>query len=74
MRQPLYNKDFCQMIIYCIENQPDGGIYDVVGEEKVDYIDIIRTIKRVKQLKNTYYSYSLRTILCVIKNLCRFQS
>jgi nucleoside-diphosphate-sugar epimerase len=51
MRQPLYNKDFCQMIIYCIENQPDGGIYDVVGEEKVDYIDIIRTIKRVKQLK-----------------------
>ena len=51
MRQPLYNKDFCQMIIYCLKNQPDGAIYDVVGEEKVDYIDIIRTIKRVKQLK-----------------------
>ncbi len=51
MRQPLYNKDFCLMIIHCIENQQDGAVYDVVGHEQVDYIDIIRTIKKVKQLK-----------------------
>jgi nucleoside-diphosphate-sugar epimerase len=51
MRQPLYNKDFCRMIIYCLENQPDGVIYNVVGNEQVDYIDIIRTIKKVKKLK-----------------------
>ncbi|MDM8557865.1 NAD(P)-dependent oxidoreductase [Candidatus Parabeggiatoa sp. HSG14] len=51
MRQPLYNKDFCRMIIHCIENQPDGVIYDVVGNEQVDYVDIIRTIKKVKKLK-----------------------
>jgi nucleoside-diphosphate-sugar epimerase len=51
MRQPLYNKDFCRMIIHCMENQPDGAIYDVVGNEQVDYVDIIRTIKKVKKLK-----------------------
>jgi len=51
MRQPLYNKDFCLMIIDCIEKQPEGTIYDVVGNEKVDYIDIIRTIKKAKKLK-----------------------
>jgi len=51
MRQPLYNKDFCRMIIYCLENQPNGDIYDVVGDQQVDYIDIIRTIKRAKALK-----------------------
>jgi nucleoside-diphosphate-sugar epimerase len=51
MRQPLYNKDFCRMIIYCLENQPNGNIYDVVGDQQVDYIDIIRTIKRAKALK-----------------------
>ncbi|MCK5522365.1 MAG: NAD-dependent epimerase/dehydratase family protein [Thiomargarita sp.] len=51
MRQPLYNKDFCRMIIHCIENQPDGTTYDIVGNEEVDYVDIIRTIKRVKKLK-----------------------
>jgi nucleoside-diphosphate-sugar epimerase len=51
MRQPLYNKDFCRMIIHCIENQPDGTIYDIVGNEEVNYVDIIRTIKKVKKLK-----------------------
>lgn len=51
MRQPLYNKDFCKMIIHCIENQPDGEIYDVVGDQQVDYVDIIRTIKKVKRSK-----------------------
>jgi len=51
MRQPLYNKDFCRMIIHCMENQPDGAIYDVVGNEQVDYVDIIRTIKKIKKLK-----------------------
>ena len=51
MRLPLYNKDFCRMIIHCIENQPAGTIYDIVGDEQVDYVDIIRTIKRVKKRK-----------------------
>ncbi len=51
MRQPLYNKDFGRIIIDCIENQPDGDIYDIVGNEQVDYVDIIRTIKKVKKLK-----------------------
>jgi nucleoside-diphosphate-sugar epimerase len=50
MRQPLYNKDFGRIIIDCIENQPDGNIYDIVGNEQVDYVDIIRTIKKVKKL------------------------
>ncbi len=61
MRQPLYNKDFCRMIIHCMENQPDGAIYDVVGNEQVDYVDIIRTIKKVKKLKTLiiHIPYSL---------------
>jgi nucleoside-diphosphate-sugar epimerase len=51
MRQPLYNRDFCQMIIHCMEQQPDAAIYDIVGDQRIDYIDIIRTIKKVKKLK-----------------------
>ena len=50
-RQPLYNKDFCNIIIYCIEHQPEGKIYDIVGNTAIDYVDIIRTIKQVKGLK-----------------------
>jgi nucleoside-diphosphate-sugar epimerase len=51
MRQPLYERDFCRCIVWCLEHQPDGRIYDIVGDTRIDYIDIIRTIKRVKQLR-----------------------
>jgi nucleoside-diphosphate-sugar epimerase len=46
MRQPLYVGDFCNIIISCIENRIADGIYNISGHEKVDYIDIIREIKR----------------------------
>ena len=50
MRQPLYERDFCRCIVKCIDRQPDGDVYDVCGDTRIDYIDIIRTIKRVKRL------------------------
>ena len=51
MRQPLYNRDFCRVIIACMERQPDGATYDLVGPDEVAYVDIIRTIKRVKGIR-----------------------
>lgn len=51
MRQPLYVGDFCNVIISCIENQIRDGIYNITGLEKVDYIDIIREIKRATHCK-----------------------
>lgn len=46
MRQPLYAGDFCNVIIDCIQNRSHNGIYNISGHEKVDYIDIIREIKK----------------------------
>jgi nucleoside-diphosphate-sugar epimerase len=51
MRQPLYERDFCRCIVRCIETQPDGNVYDVVGETRIDYVDIIKTIKKAKNLR-----------------------
>ncbi len=51
MRQPLYVGDFCNLIISCIENRVRDGIYNITGHEKVDYIDIIREIKRATRCK-----------------------
>jgi nucleoside-diphosphate-sugar epimerase len=47
MRQPLYVGDFCNVIISCIERKIPGGIFNISGHERIDYIDIIRQIKRV---------------------------
>lgn len=51
MRQPLYVGDFCNVIISCIEDPSITGVYNITGHEEVDYIDIIRQIKRVTRTK-----------------------
>jgi nucleoside-diphosphate-sugar epimerase len=51
MRQPLYVGDFCNVIISCIENKINKGIYNITGHEQIDYIDIIREIKLATKVK-----------------------
>lgn len=51
MRQPLYERDFCRCIADCIGRERNGEIYDVVGDTRIDYVDIIRTIKKIKGLR-----------------------
>jgi nucleoside-diphosphate-sugar epimerase len=51
LRQPLYVGDFCNVIISCIEGRIVDGTYNISGHEKVDYIDIIRAIKRATGAK-----------------------
>lgn len=51
MRQPLYVKDFCNIIISAMEKQPQNETYNITGREKVDYVDIIRTIKQTLGLR-----------------------
>lgn len=51
MRQPLYVGDFCEIIIKCIEKRISGGIFNISGLEKIDYIEMIRVIKSATNAK-----------------------
>lgn len=51
MRQPLYVGDFCDVIISCIENRILGGVFNISGHEKIDYINMIRAIKKTVNAK-----------------------
>ena len=46
MRQPLYAGDFATIIASCLRSRIAGQRYNITGLEKVDYVDIIRQIKR----------------------------
>ena len=46
LRQPLYAGDVCDIITSCIEHRPNNGIYNISGQEKIDYIDLMREVKR----------------------------
>lgn len=67
LRQPLYERDFCRCIIRCIETRPDGAIYDICGDTRIDYIDIIRTIKRVKRLRTLIFHIPYRLFHGLLK-------
>lgn len=68
MRQPLYVGDFCRIIEHCLQNQPASQVYNISGKEKVDYIDIIREIKKAQNLKTWILNipYSLFWLLLTI--------
>jgi nucleoside-diphosphate-sugar epimerase len=65
MRQPLYVSDFCRIIISCVQNRICDQVYNITGLEKVDYIDIIRHIKKTIDSKTIILPipYSLFYIL-----------
>ena len=46
LRQPLYVGDFCDIIVSCVEQRRIGGVYHITGMEEINYIDIIRTIRK----------------------------
>jgi len=51
LRQPLYNRDFCRVILACLEGGRARVAYDIVGKEDVDYIAIVKAIKETKALR-----------------------
>ncbi|MFA7685206.1 MAG: NAD(P)-dependent oxidoreductase [Candidatus Gracilibacteria bacterium] len=51
IRQPLYVMDFCKIISKCLKLNPSNKTFDIVGQEKVYYIDIMRNIKKAKKLR-----------------------
>lgn len=60
MRQPLYAGDMSNIVISCMHKQIEGA-YNISGMEKIDYIDIIREIKKATNSKTliTKIPYSL---------------
>jgi nucleoside-diphosphate-sugar epimerase len=44
LRQPLYVGDFCDVITASIERRITGA-YNISGQERIDYIDLIRALK-----------------------------
>jgi nucleoside-diphosphate-sugar epimerase len=66
MRQPLYAGDFCNVIISCIEGRVKQGIYNISGHEKVDYIDIIREIKRATRSRTPIVKIPFRAFYAAL--------
>ena len=71
LRQPLYAKDFCRIIEECLHGRHVGKVYNISGQTKIFYIDIIRSIKKVTNSKSIimHIPYSLFFILLKIYSI-----
>lgn len=45
MRQPLYAGDFAEVIVSAIRNRTTGA-YNISGQDRIDYVDLIRALRR----------------------------
>lgn len=45
LRQPLFVADFCDVIVSAIKNRTTGA-YNITGQERIDYVDLIWAMKR----------------------------
>lgn len=45
LRQPLYVGDFCDVIVAAIARRAEGA-FNITGQERIDYIDLIRAMKK----------------------------
>ena len=50
LRQPLYAGDFCNIIVAAIGRRIEGA-YNISGQERIDYLDLIRAMKRATGAK-----------------------
>jgi len=50
LRQPLFAADFCDVIVSSVLNQTTGA-YNITGQERIDYIDLIRAVKKATGAK-----------------------
>ena len=64
IRQPLYVADLCRAILWCSHSRPVGRLYDVTGAAEIEYVELIRSIKR--------HSRASCAILPLPKGLFRF--
>ena len=74
MRQPLYIRDFCRALVWAIEHEPKGEVYDVVGAHRIDYVDIIRLIKKVKGLKTLIVHIPVGLFRALLKTYAAFSA
>lgn len=50
LRQPLYAGDFCDVIVSAIDRRTTGT-YNISGQERIDYIDLMREVRRAAGAK-----------------------
>lgn len=73
LRQPLYVGDFCDIIISSLQRH-QTGTYNISGQEKIDYIDLIRAVKVATRSKTPIVKVPYSAFWLALKTYGLFDS
>ena len=71
LRQPLFAGDFCDIIAASLEREITGA-YNITGQERVDYIDLIRAVKQATGSKTHIVCIPYRLFWLLLKTYALF--
>ena len=54
IRQPLFVEDLCNIILTLIERKPKNQTWNIIGREKIYYIDVLRMIAKARGMKRLF--------------------
>jgi nucleoside-diphosphate-sugar epimerase len=66
LRQPLFVGDFCGIIIAAAERRTTGA-YNISGQEKIDYIDLMRAVRRAVGARTAIVRIPYRSFWLLLK-------
>jgi nucleoside-diphosphate-sugar epimerase len=67
IRQPLYVGDFCDIIAACLEAPRAGEAYNISGQERITYIDLIRALKQAVGARAPIVRIPYGAFWCLLK-------
>jgi nucleoside-diphosphate-sugar epimerase len=73
MRQPLYVGDFADIIVSAIRNRITGA-YNISGQDRIDYIDLIRAVRRATGSKTPIVRIPYWTFWMLLATYARVRS
>ncbi len=54
IRQPLFVEDLCNIIVKLVEREPKNQTWDIIGREKIYYIDLLKMIAKARGFKRLF--------------------
>ena len=67
IRQPLYAMDFSRIIERCLDDFPEGQTYEIVGTERIEYVDLLKEIRAAKGLRRPFVHLPIPVFRAMLK-------
>ncbi len=67
IRQPLFVKDLVKIILKLIERKPKNKAYNIIGKEKIYFIDLLKKMFREKNQKKIFIKLPMHVFLILLK-------